>query len=329
MTDTFDVATHLRPIWLEGTPQEELFPAYTPLVAHYCSISTLESIVKNNEFWFSNPLYANDYEELSFGMFHSRKIIKESTSIRNAFQDENKYTAFIGIIDTIFQHFEQGTAMDLYIACFSIHNPSDNDGLLSMWRGYGANGTGAAIVFNTAAIREKPDSPLVISKVQYGTTDQRISWIINIIDRFAELIATAPIHSSDPNVALWAYQCATQLFERLLTLSIFTKHIGFQEERELRVVYFRHRDVKNLLSSMASYAVIDGTVHPKFKFKIAPLEGFGDDQVTLDTMVVKIILGPSGVSSRSVWAVKRMLATLGHPRLAELVVASSTPYRSK
>jgi len=50
---------------LEGTPQ---FYDQKPLLAHYTSIGALEAILRNNELWFSNPLYMNDLEEVRFGI---------------------------------------------------------------------------------------------------------------------------------------------------------------------------------------------------------------------------------------------------------------------
>jgi hypothetical protein len=33
----------------------ENFPHTRPLIAHYCSISTMEAVLKNQQLWFSNP----------------------------------------------------------------------------------------------------------------------------------------------------------------------------------------------------------------------------------------------------------------------------------
>jgi hypothetical protein len=329
MNENFDFHAHFRPLWTDSLDPNEQFPQFSPLVAHYCSVSTLEAIVKNNELWFSNPIYANDYEELTFGVTHSRRLIRETDSIRTIFRNETVYNKFLEILDTLFLHFEQGVEQDIYIACFSIHEPHRDDGLLSMWRGYGANGSGAAIVFDTSVLKELPNSPLVVGKVCYGTSNQRLGWITEILNRFADLMSKADFNSDDPLAEIWLAKCAMQLFERLVMLSVFIKHIGFEEEKEFRVVYFRHRDGKNLLSHMLGYAIIDGVVHPKFKFKIAPVDGAAGTTVSLDHMIKKIILGPSGASTRSAWAVKRMLSTLGRSNLAQLVVTSSTPYRAK
>jgi hypothetical protein len=39
-----------------------------PLLAHYTSIRVLESIMKSEEMWFSNPLFMNDLQEMGFGI---------------------------------------------------------------------------------------------------------------------------------------------------------------------------------------------------------------------------------------------------------------------
>ena len=43
--------------------------------------------------------------------------------------------------------------IDTYVFCLSEHAKDDTDGLLSMWRGYGGNGNGAAIVFDAGKLR--------------------------------------------------------------------------------------------------------------------------------------------------------------------------------
>src|SRR6185312_1309834 len=46
-----------------------------------------------------------------------------------------------------------------------------------MWRGYGANGNGAAIVIDMAKINVTETSPLIIAKVSYDTSDARRDWL--------------------------------------------------------------------------------------------------------------------------------------------------------
>jgi hypothetical protein len=39
-----------------------------PLLAHYTSIQVLEQIMRNDEMWFSNPLFMNDLQEMRYGI---------------------------------------------------------------------------------------------------------------------------------------------------------------------------------------------------------------------------------------------------------------------
>lgn len=322
-SDVFDYKGYFEPIWADLRPADQRFPRFRPLVAHYCSITTLEAVVRNEQLWFSNPLFMNDYEELLFGLTYSRNRFLQNTSVRNAFKTTERYDKFRKQVLWIYDQFDKGLLFDIYIACFGEHDPADNDGLLSMWRGYGADGSGAALVFNTAVLTEIPHSPLRMDPVTYGTTEERLAWIDRILERFAELAAARDIPEDAFHV------CAAELFERFLTLSVFTKHRGFREEKEWRVVYSRHYDPNQVLTGMLGYFINGGVVEPKLKFKIAPLDGAAAGGVTLEQLVVKIILGPNGASVRSTMAVRRMLETLGKPALAERVVTSSTPYRAK
>jgi hypothetical protein len=65
--------------------QEQQFNVTKPLLAHYTSMQALESIIRNDELWFSNPLLMNDLEELRFGVLTGVQAARESSSLRTAF----------------------------------------------------------------------------------------------------------------------------------------------------------------------------------------------------------------------------------------------------
>ena len=319
---TINYVEHFASLWNLPPHADRQFPEARPLLAHYCSIATLEAIVRNEQMWLSNPLYMNDYEELRFGLVHSRDRFHNHDGIKAAIGQGERYEVLRKHFNGIYEQFESGLSFDIYIACFSEHDPLDNDGLLSMWRGYGANGSGAAIVFDTSVFAEVPDSPLRIARVTYGTTADRIRWINEILDRFASLLSPRL-----PTDELGA--CAAHLFERLLAFSVYTKHAGFKEENEWRVVYFKHQDVRNRLVGMLDYHVSGSVVEPKLKYKIGPLDGVAAEGVNLEKLTAKIILGPTGASSLWKMAVQRMLDKLGHSTIGQRIVASSTPYRAR
>jgi hypothetical protein len=103
---------------------------------------------------------------------------------------------------------------------------------------------------------------IAIAKVHYGTVEARTNWLRERVAQFASILATSEI----PDDKLWIGSYS--FFERLKLFSIFTKHCGFEEENEWRVVYMRDRDANKIFDSMFGYWVGPRGVEPKLKFKI-------------------------------------------------------------
>ena len=123
------------------------------------------------------------------------------------------------------------------------------------------------------------------------------------------------------------YSIAHYWLEKVKLFSLFTKHTGFDEERERRVVYLKERDVETALVPMLGYAITNRGVEPKPKLKIAPLPGIFADDLSLEKIVAKIILGPSLSSVLANSAVLRLLEVNGRTELSKRVVASTIPFR--
>ncbi|AFY20776.1 DUF2971 domain-containing protein [Pseudomonas sp. UW4] len=300
---------------------EETFPQKRLLLAHYTSIATLEGIMANDQLWFSNPLFMNDLDELAFGILESAKIIRKSQEIKKACGTEEWYKLFQSIFESYLDDFSVEHAFDVYVLCFSDHTDVKDDGLLSMWRGYGGNGNGAAIIFDTQQLNYNEDSPFIVSKVEYNSTEERIKWIENKCIEFSAILKNTNV----PDDKL--YLPVGYLFERMKIFSIFTKHAGFSEEREWRAVYIRERDTKRKLDEMLHYAIGRNGVEPKLKFKVKPVDGITADDFSLEKIVSKIILGPTVSSPLALSAVKRMLEKNGKSEIAKKLVSSTTPFR--
>ena len=72
-----------------------------------------------------------------------------------------------------FNRFAKEHLPNTFVLCFSEHAKEDNDGLLSMWRGYGDQGRGVAIVLDTAQIAPRDDSFLILAKVEASRFPRR------------------------------------------------------------------------------------------------------------------------------------------------------------
>lgn len=298
------------------------FPDVRPLLAHYTSITVFEQMMGNNEIWFSNPLFMNDLEELRFGMNEGGAAFRAHEGLREACQNNNYFSKLIGYYDYLFQEFDEKHALDTYVLCLSEHDPADQDGTLSMWRGYGANGSGVALVFDTSKVEVDESLPLlIIDRVHYGTQEQRRKWIDEKIMSIANIIKKHSL--TDEKL----FHVAHFWIERLKLFSLFSKHSGFHEEKEWRVVYLSQRDRDKTLHQMFGFAITPRGVEPKLKLKVQPLDGIFSEDLSLEKIVDRIILGPTTSTVLAANAIKRMLVLKGKHALADKVVPSSIPFR--
>lgn len=299
----------------------ENFVVDKPLLAHYTSVNVLESILSNNEIWFSNPLNMNDVEEVRFGILEGAKAFRQHRGLLDSVGTE-KYQKLISYFDVIHNDFSRKAALDIYVLCLSEHNNALNDGLLSMWRGYADNGNGVALVFDSAKLQADPDSPLMLEKVKYASTHERLEWINNKIDEIVKLTKNQSLSDED------LLDIASVYFERIKIFALFTKHIGFSEEKEWRFVYLMERDKNEVLTPLLDYNVGPKGVESKLKFKFEPRKGLKQKNISLETFLKEIILGPTASNPLTLHAVKRMLGKLQRGELVNKLRVSTTPYRS-
>jgi len=191
-----------------------------------------------------------------------------------------------------------------------------------MWRGYGANGNGVALVFDTAQLNVLESSPLIIASVTYDTTNARRAWLQSLTARFVEILNASDVPMEKLHIA------AYYLFERIKLFALFTKHHGYKEEREWRVVYMPDRDRGEKLASMFQYAIGSRGIEPILKFKVLPVEGVTAPDLSLTKITERIIMGPTISSPIANATARRMFDILNHPDLKTKLRASSIPFRS-
>ena len=109
--------------------------------------------------------------------------------------------------------------------------------------------------------------------------------------------------------------------------ALFTKHGGFAEEREWRVVYIKERDVHRKLYGSFGYTLTQRGVEPKLKLNLAQISGCDSKVTALSTMLASIVLGPSQSSQLAQAAIGRMLSIMGYEQLTNRLVVSGIPFR--
>ncbi len=306
-----------QPLWSD-IDEASTFPYVRPKLAHYTSIENIENILRTDETWFSNPLNMNDHEELRYVILEAHNKFYWSDNLKALVQFENLKKHF----EYFFGEFSYRHSLDVYAFCFSEFSESDSDGLLSMWRGYGGNGKGAAIVLDTAKLESKEDSPFIVSKVIYLSKNARLKWIEDVLNKTAEIIKTKNLNN---DVDL--YHAAYQLFERIKIFALFTKHSGFKEEKEWRVVFLKERNTDTEIDKMLGYAKTFRGLEPKLKFKFKGRESISGNEFSISSLTYKIILGPSFSSPMALSTFVRMLDLVSKPELKERVSVSDIPFR--
>jgi hypothetical protein len=296
-------------------------PNSRPLLAHYTSIDVLEKIIKNEEVWFSNPLFMNDTQELVYGMTEGIKefyALKENGALFNACGNQQRFELLLYAFDVYVNQFNK-SALNVFVFCLSQHDKSHEHGRLSMWRGYGENGNGAAIVFNTDLLVLDYTSPLLFVKVQYASDDDRQDKIKQRLNTAISVLAGNII--SDDQL----YIVARMIFELILTYSLTEKHKGFEEEQEWRVIYFPNRDYNDMFKDDFDYIVTKNGIEPKLKVKLKPMSFQEDASWKFDDLINSVIIGPSLSSWTALQAIKQMLKLNKKENLT--IVSSNIPFR--
>jgi Protein of unknown function (DUF2971) len=291
-----------------------------PLLAHYTSIPVLEAILRNNELWLSNPLYMNDVEEVRFCITEGVHAFVSSPAIETACETKPRFETQKQQFQLHCLKFDQQRVVDTYVLCLSKHEKEDHDGLLSMWRGYGSNGNGAAIVFDSARVERRERTPFITAKVEYASAEMRRQWISLKIEHFASILKanTFPDHM--------LYVAAFAFFNRLKLFALFSKHPEFGEEKEWRVVYMPDRGNEGALSKMIDYWIGPRGIEPKLKLKVGPISGSTDANVSLSKIVDRIILGPALSTPLALIGINKMVRSVA-PELKARIASSRIPFR--
>ena len=240
-----------------------------PLLAHYTSIAIVETVLRTKTFWLSNPLLMNDHQELSYGVNTALGLARQHEPLNTALGSDQRQRLFFERFDFDFHILGTDQVRHLYVGCFSEHqNP---DGILSMWRGYGGDGAGAALIIDMNPVYNKFESPLVLGKVIYSSDQEWNEIIAAKLNQIANFLQENAL--ADEVLPYLAFNA----FAAFKIMSLFRKHHGFAEEREWRLVYLPENDPNGLCQGFFSYHFGSSGVVPKMKLNLEEfLERVGD-----------------------------------------------------
>lgn len=262
---------------------------------HYTNAETAFKLIKNQEIWLRNVAVMNDFREFEHGKECLVKLLddsEEGQALKNIFNVINPV-----IFDEVYSNFKNWGPFikdDFYISCFSEHKNKDDDiGKLSMWRAYGGN-AGVAIIFKQDFFSEiYTNYGLDFSSVAYLNADelkQEINHLTTTISSNIEQIKSLPIKD------LIFY-----LFNIFRFSALCNKHVGFDEEKEWRLIAIASQNIKNDLISQ-EIETIRGIPQNILKIR---LKGIALDNLVFKDMIHKVIIGPCLYP----WTIRSSIAT--------------------
>jgi hypothetical protein len=286
---------------------------------HYTTAGAAMSILRNREVWMRNASTMNDFMEVQHGMNCLTAAYNNGSSgkrFKNALNDV--FTGITNEIEKTFNIWNEDFKKNTYLICVSEHEQlEDNLGRLSMWRAY-SESAGVAIVMDATTFL----NPIDVLKA-YTTPVAYLS--DRDFDGEFEKVANNIAAEKDFLKSLEREIIADLVFRSFKWMIIRTKHPGFREEREWRVVYSPSMDVSTQLQK--DIQVIRGVPQTIYKIFLRDIPDEGLIGIEIPLLVKRIIIGPSQFPLVLYQAFCDLLSEVGVDDPESKVVVSDIPLR--
>jgi hypothetical protein len=283
---------------------------------YYTSAETAMSIIKNRQLWLRSTKTMNDYMEIEHGLGCLQTTHEaEPGQLLDRALDE----CFPGLAAELWQTFEHlvpHIRNETYMICVSEHLPHENEhGRLSMWRAYGGQAGVAIVVKGNVMVRDSEDYGVYGSPVAYLTREA-------FADELAKIAKDVAINA-DYIRSLARDDVKRYAINMLRFATLCTKHPGFSEEREWRVLAMPSIFRTPLVSS--SIECVRGI--PQSVLKINLMNHPGLTGLALPELLDRIIIGPCEFPSVLHKAFWQLLTEAGISAPESKIIVSDIPLR--
>jgi Protein of unknown function (DUF2971) len=285
---------------------------------YYTTAETATSILKNKQIWMRNTAAMNDYMEVEHGF-----------DCLNAAYDAEPGNRFKAALNSCFSDLADevkdylngwlpSIRQDTYITCVSEHLATeDHHGRLSMWRAYGGR-TGVALVLNGAVMFSKSNalnvfsSPVAYLNPQaFAVYLEKIAMNMEIEVEYIKSLDRETVRDIAFNVLRFAVLC--------------TKHPGFHEEREWRVIASPKMHATD--HAILAIEVVGGTPQAVLKLALQNQSDKGLVGLAIPELLDRIIIGPCEFPQVISSAFQKLLAEAEVPEPQEKIIVSDIPLR--
>lgn len=272
---------------------------------HYTNADAAMSILQNKEYWMRKSSCMSDYMEVQHGL----KCLYSAYKKRFKLVLDGIFTNFSTVIEKPFNDWTPYFQTDTYFTCISEHkNEEDTYGRLSMWRAYG-EASGVAFVLNNGDFLN-PSDPIdgIFSYPVDYLNDQGVEERLNTIaDNISANLDF--IRQQGPDII------ANWVFQTLRVMALCTKHPGFSEEKEWRIIFSPRLDKSTRVTK--AIRNVKGGLQPVYT---VPLRN-------IPTLINRIIIGPTQYPWAAQEAFIDLLTMVGVIDAAKKVFVSDIPLR--
>lgn len=288
-------------------------------LVHYTSCEAAESIIRNRRVWMRSASVMNDLHELKHGAAclvqalarpEGKRLLSVVNSVWSGLGDELERT-MLWLINICLG--------PTYVACLSEHDAEEQSrGRLSMWRAYGGTSPVCVVLRNAPLVRNAPGLGVWAWPVDCRPAEGVAAYLGGVADRIdqaRDLLCWMP-----ENEAL------SEIRQAFRSVVLCTKHPGFSEEREWRVLHSPEYTVGLVETSTRC---VDGVLQ---MVREVPLVGDheapgGVRGLPPAEFVDRIVVGPSRHQAAVGEALAEALCKAGAADAHERVVLSDIPLR--
>jgi hypothetical protein len=285
---------------------------------HYTTAEVAMQIIQNSEVWMRNATTMNDYMEVEHGFqcLRSAYAGEVGQQLKDAIN-----TIFPELSDDLENRFSAwypGFRYDTYLTCISEHcNTEDKHGRLSMWRAYGGNNGIALVLNNGVFVGESNPLKAYTSPVAYLNSD-------TFSDEF-RLVTSNLLAEVEFLRTLEKSELVNLLFQAFRFAVLCTKHPGFHEEREWRVVYSPTMELSDYIKE--AVWPVHGIPQKIQKIPLHNIPEHGFVGAEIPELLERIIIGPTQYPNAIYQAFCKLLFEAGVSDPENRVFVSDIPLR--
>jgi hypothetical protein len=300
------------------TDRFELLKKKNRKVAHYTTAENAMNIIGGNSIWLRNAALMNDFSEIQYGKDRLIDALKRHVGDQQSGLGGVHKEVIIKAIQRLVK-VEEPINKHTYITSFAEYPEDDYLGKLSMWRAYGGPVAGVAIVFNTDVFESDPVGEALnafMCPVSYGQKefDSHFDQFVGELQKSVGLLKSLP-----------SERVETALFHTLQDMILTTKHDGFAEEEEWRIIF---------TPSLFDPAPMEQGLHtiagiPQVVYKIMLGSQATLPELELDRLIHRVVVGPCQYPQQVAHALDLALKAANVTNSRDRIVISDIPLRQR